>query len=142
MAKLERIYTVPLGDAYDVPRNKRVPRAMKLLKEFVAKHMKADGERVLISEALNKYVWQNSIQKPPRKVKVRLIKDDGEIRAYLSDEKIEEPKKEKPPEKEEKPAEKKEEKAPEKKEEPKKEKAEPKKEEKPAEKKEEKKKDE
>ena len=94
MAKLERIYTVPLGDAFKVTRNKRVPRAVKLLRGFIAKHMKADGEKILISEALNKYLWERSIQKPPRRVKVRLIKEDASIRAYLSDEKIEEPKKE------------------------------------------------
>ncbi|MBD3210600.1 50S ribosomal protein L31e [Candidatus Micrarchaeota archaeon] len=93
MAKLERIYTVPLGGAYDVPRGKRVPRAVKLLREFASRHMKADGQRVRISEALNKYLWQRSIQKPPRNVKIRLVKEEEEIRAYLSDEKIEEPKK-------------------------------------------------
>ena len=104
MAKLERIYTVPLGDAYRAPRSKRVPKAVKMLRAFIERHMKADGEKVTLSEALNKYLWRSSIQKPPRRVKVRLIKDEGFIRAYLADEKIEE-KKEKPkevPKKEEK----------------------------------------
>lgn len=93
MAKLERIYTVPLGDAYETVRNKRTPRAVKILRAFIERHMKPDGARVLLSENLNKYLWVRSIQKPPRRVKVRLIKDDGVVRAYLSDEKIEEPKK-------------------------------------------------
>ena len=113
MAKLERIYTVPLGDAYRVTRNKRVPRAVKMLKAFIARHMKADGERITLSEALNKHLWRSSIQRPPRRVKVRLIKDAGFIRAYLADEKIEAPKKkeEKPKEvKKEEPAKKAEEK--------------------------------
>ncbi len=92
MDKLERIYTVPLGDAYDAVRNKRAPRAVKILREFLARHMKAD--EVLLSEALNKFIWEKSIQKPPRKVKVRVIKEDAVARAYLADEKIEEPKKE------------------------------------------------
>jgi large subunit ribosomal protein L31e len=134
MVKLERIYTVPLGDAYDVSRNKRVPRAVKILRAFIARHMKADGEKVTLSEALNKHLWRGSIQRPPRRVKVRLIKDEGFIRAYLADEKIEAPKK-----KEEKKEEKK---KPEKKEEPKKEekpKEAPKEEKKPEAKKEEKK---
>jgi len=98
MAKLERIYTIPLGDAFRKPRNQRAPRAVKLLREFAAKHMKADG-RVVVSEMLNMFIWERSIQKPPRHVKVRLIKEDGEVRAYLADEKIEEPKKEKKEEK-------------------------------------------
>ena len=75
MAKLERIYTVPLGKAYEAVRDKRVPKAVKILKKFAARHMKADGERVTLSENLNKYLWERSIQKPPRKVKVRIIKD-------------------------------------------------------------------
>ena len=90
--KLERIYTIPLRDAYEAVRNKRVPKAVKLLRVFIARHMKADGERILISSALNDHLWVRSIQKPPRKVKVRLVKDDGMIRAYLADE-VEEPKK-------------------------------------------------
>lgn len=95
MAKLERIYTVPLGDAYNVSRSKRTPRAMKLLRAFITRHMKAKEERVVISEALNKLLWARSIQKPPRSVKVRLVKEDGvAVRAYLTDEKITEPKKE------------------------------------------------
>lgn len=136
MAKLERIYTVPLGDAFRVPRNKRVPKAVKLLREFIARHMKADGEKIVISEALNKQLWGRSIQKPPRRVKVRLIKEDGTIRAYLSDEKIEEPKKEEKKAEEKKPEEK-----PKAEEEKKEEKPEPPKKEEPkkAEKKEEKK---
>jgi len=105
MVKLERIYTVPLGDAYDVSRNKRVPRAVKLLRAFIARHMKADGEKVTLSEALNKHLWRGSIQRPPRRVKVRLIKDEGFIRAYLADEKIETPKKKEEPKREEKPKE-------------------------------------
>jgi large subunit ribosomal protein L31e len=89
MAKLERIYTVPLGDAYAASRNNRVPRAIKILKAFVARHMKAeDDQRILISEALNAHIWESSIQRPPRRVKVRLIKDDEAVRAYLADEKI------------------------------------------------------
>jgi large subunit ribosomal protein L31e len=93
MVKLERIYTVPLGEAYEQSRRKRVPRAVKILRTFIGRHMKADGERILLSESLNKYLWVKSIQKPPRRVKVRLIKDDGVIRAFLSDEKVEELKK-------------------------------------------------
>ena len=93
MAKLERIYTVPLGDAYETIRNKRAPRAVKILRAFIVRHMKADGEKIVLSEKLNQFIWARSIQKPPRRVKVRLIKDEGKINAYLSDEKVEEPKK-------------------------------------------------
>ena len=119
MVKLERIYTVPLRDAYEAIRNKRVPKAVKLLRVFIARHMKADGERILLSTALNDHLWVRSIQKPPRKVKVRLVKDDGVIRAYLADEKVEKKTKKEEPKKETKKEEKSEPKAEVKKETPK-----------------------
>ena len=37
----ERIYTVPLTKAWSVPKKKRTPRAMRVLKEFIKKHMKS-----------------------------------------------------------------------------------------------------
>jgi len=84
--KLERIYTVPLGKAYDVSRNKRAPRAVKLLKEFISRHMKAQMDLVFLSNSLNSLVWGRSIQKPPRRIKIRVIKSDGKVRAYLPEE--------------------------------------------------------
>lgn len=100
--KLERIYTVPLGEAYEAIRGKRAMKAVKLLREFIGRHMKAEDEDIALSNALNSYLWKRSIQKPPRKVKVRLIKEEDRVKAYLADEKIEEVKKE---EKKEKPKE-------------------------------------
>lgn len=91
--KLERVYTVPLGKASDVARYKRTPRAVKILRQFIARHMKQEDERITLSAALNEHIWRRSIKKPPRRVKVRLVKDEGFIRAYLADEKVEEPKK-------------------------------------------------
>lgn len=94
--KIERIYTVPLGEAYRKVRTKRTRNAVKILRSFIAKHMKADEEDVSISTALNSYIWRRSAQKPPRKVKIRTIKENGKVKTYLADEKIEEPKKEAP----------------------------------------------
>jgi len=131
--RLERIYTVPLGDAYEHVRNTRAKKAIKILKTFLGKHMKADGGEVVVSNALNSHIWESGIQKPPRRVKVRAIREAGVVKAFLHDEKIEEKKKE-APKKEEKPAEKKaepktEEKTPEKPKETAEKKPEPKKEE-------------
>jgi len=89
MAKLERIYTVPFGDAYAASRNVRVPKAIKILRTFATRHMKAKGLRVVISEALNMHLWEHSIQRPPRRVKVRLVKEEDSVMAYLADEKVE-----------------------------------------------------
>lgn len=93
MADLERIYTVPLGDAYSYTRTKRSRRAVSLLRAFIKKHMKAEGRRILVSTALNESIWQRGMQKPPRRVKIRAIKDAESVRVYLHDEKIEPKKK-------------------------------------------------
>ncbi|MGB9719809.1 MAG: 50S ribosomal protein L31e [Candidatus Anstonellales archaeon] len=121
----ERVYTVPLGDAFVKPRNKRTPRAVKLLREFAARHMKTDVENVIISNMVNAFIWMRGIQKPPRKVKVKMLAKDGKVYVLMMDEKLEEKVKE----------EKKEERKEEKKEAPKEEKKEEKAEEKEEEKK-------
>jgi len=90
--KVERVYTVPLGKAYDYKRTNRVPRAVKLLRQFVSRHMKADIDSVLLSNALNNSLWTRSIQKPPRRVKVRVLKKEGIVNVYLPDEVTEEDK--------------------------------------------------
>jgi len=88
--RVERIYTIPLGEAYDYTRKRRAPRAVKLLRQFVSRHMKSDAGSVLLSTALNGALWRRSIQKPPRRVKVRVIKQAGIVHVYLPDEKTEE----------------------------------------------------
>ena len=68
---LERVYTINLRKAFDKPRKKRSKRAVTLVREFIQKHMKSID--VKISNTLNNYIWKTS--KPPRKVKVKAIKD-------------------------------------------------------------------
>ncbi|MBI5047305.1 50S ribosomal protein L31e, partial [Candidatus Micrarchaeota archaeon] len=69
--KLERIYTIPLGKAYEAPQQKRVPKAVKLVRAFIVRHMKAKEMKIILSMALNNHLWMRSIKKPPRRVKVR-----------------------------------------------------------------------
>lgn len=88
--KLERLYTVPLSDAYNTVRKKRARRAVSILRAFVSRNMKS--EIVLLSNKVNSFVWQYSIEKPPRRVKIRAIKQDGKVNVYLQDEKLEEKK--------------------------------------------------
>ena len=85
--KLERIYTIPLSKSYEYTRVRRVPRAVKILRQFVSKHMKVELGDVLISNMLNNSMWTRSIQKPPRRVKVRIVKQDSIAHVYLLDEK-------------------------------------------------------
>ncbi|MCX6769905.1 MAG: 50S ribosomal protein L31e [Candidatus Micrarchaeota archaeon] len=76
MANLERIYTIPLGKVYEYIRNKRGKRAIKNIREFALRHMKA--EEVKISEGVNSAILRDGIQKPPRKIKVRIVKDENQ----------------------------------------------------------------
>src|SRR5919108_375105 len=49
MAELERIYTVPLRNAYfNAPRTNRAKRAVREVKIFMARHMKTEEEKVWI----------------------------------------------------------------------------------------------
>lgn len=99
MADLERIYTVPLRSAYDSVRGKRSRKAVKLLRGFISRHMKAEIGDVSLSEKVNGLIWKRGIQKPPRKIKVRAVKAGERVSVLLVDEKVGEAKVEKPPEK-------------------------------------------
>jgi len=75
----ERIYTVPLSKAWISPRTRRSPRVIRILKGFVVKHMKVDEDSVKITNEVNEKIWGRGIQKPPRKIKVRLTKDSEDV---------------------------------------------------------------
>jgi len=93
----EKIYTVPLGKCWIVPPNKRAPKAMRIIRSFVVKHMKleqrkAEGEeeeepkRLVISNDVNERVWGRGIEKPPRKIRIRAAKDkEGNVTVYLAE---------------------------------------------------------
>ena len=95
----ERIYTVPLRKAWIVPPNKRAPKAMRLIKAFVTKHMKLEAgreeideeaeeeqRRLLISNEVNERIWRRGIEKPPRKVRIRAAKDkEGNVTVFLAE---------------------------------------------------------
>lgn len=82
---VERLYTIPLGKAYEAVRKRRAKRAVNLVKAFIIRHMKLDGEADLsIDTALNEYLWTRGIEKPPRRVRVRATKDrDGLVKVFL-----------------------------------------------------------
>lgn len=82
----ERIYTVPLGRAWIRPRTKRAPRAIRLLKEFVKRHMKVDEESIRVLNEVNEKIWSRGIQRPPRRIRVRVTKDkEGIITVHLAE---------------------------------------------------------
>jgi len=81
----ERIYTVPLRKAYWTgTRLRRSNRAVRVLREFVERHMKP--EELLIQPEVNERIWARGIQKPPRRVRIRATKNsDNLVRVYLAE---------------------------------------------------------
>lgn len=74
----EKFYTINLRDVWKGPRIKRAPKAVRLVRDFVKRRMKVDD--VKISNAVNQEIWKRSIKKPPRKIKIRAVKDkEGQV---------------------------------------------------------------
>lgn len=74
----ERVYTIPLGKVLLSPNNRRAMRAINVIREFARHHMKAEDIR--IEENVSHEIWERGIKKPPRKIRVRMVKtDDGHI---------------------------------------------------------------
>ncbi|OYT27364.1 MAG: 50S ribosomal protein L31e [Candidatus Altiarchaeales archaeon ex4484_96] len=79
----ERLYTIPLRDAFNAPKTKRTKKAVKVVKDYLKKHTKVDD--VKLDTKLNELLWEKGIRKPPRRVKVKVVEEDGGVFAYLVD---------------------------------------------------------
>jgi len=80
----ERIYTVPLKKAWAAPRWKRAEKAVRVLREFVERHMKPT--EIIIDPEVNEAIWRRGIQKPPRRIRVKMTRDeDGVVRVTLAE---------------------------------------------------------
>ncbi|MDD3984874.1 MAG: 50S ribosomal protein L31e [Methanobacterium sp.] len=79
---MERVYIIPLRDVKRVPRTIRSPKAIRLVREFLKKHMKSDD--IKIDTSVNEKIWERGIQKVPPKIKVKAIKEeDGSVSVTL-----------------------------------------------------------
>ena len=76
----ERVVTVPLRDAKQAPSQERADRAMRLIREHLAKHFKVDEDDVRLDPSVNESVWSGGRSNPPRKLRVRAARfvEDGE----------------------------------------------------------------
>ena len=90
----ERFYTIPLRKVWISPRKKRAPKAARVVRQFVAKHMKVrsefdedeEPERLVIDNEVNEKLWSRGIEKPPRKIRVRVVKDnEGVVTVLLAE---------------------------------------------------------
>ena len=94
---LTRIYTVNLAKAWDTPKYRRTDRVINIIKEFTQRHMQTN--KVKIDQDLNRDIWSRGKRNPPRKIRLRMIKEDDdtvvvssyiEEKSSLSEESVEE----------------------------------------------------
>lgn len=83
---LERVYTVPLLKAYARSRSHRGRIAVSLLRQFVAKHVKASSpDDVYIDTKINSVILTRGSRRPPKKLRVLVQKDaEGNVSATLA----------------------------------------------------------
>lgn len=76
----EKVYTIPLR-ADKKTRVKRTAYAIRIIKDYLKKHTKADD--VKLGRRLNENVWSKGTKKPPSAVKVKAVKDGDVVKAEL-----------------------------------------------------------
>jgi large subunit ribosomal protein L31e len=95
---LTRIYTVNLAKAWDTPKHRRTDRVINIIREFTQRHMQTN--KVKIDQDLNRHIWSRGKTNPPRKIRLRMIKEEDdtvvvssfiEEKSSLSEEFVEEP---------------------------------------------------
>jgi large subunit ribosomal protein L31e len=80
----ERIYVISLRKARRSPRNRRTPTAVKLVREFLRRHMKS-GE-IKLDQKLGSRLWECGAEHPPSKIRVRAVKkENGSVEASVAE---------------------------------------------------------
>jgi large subunit ribosomal protein L31e len=74
---LSRVYTINLGKAWLTPQYRRTDRVVNIIREFAKKNMKSSD--VKIDQDLNRQVWSRGKANPPRKIRVRMTKDEDDV---------------------------------------------------------------
>jgi large subunit ribosomal protein L31e len=87
--KVEREYIIPLRAKYQhVPRYRKTPKAIKTVKEFLARHMKVrdrDLNKIKLDKFVNEALWSRGIKNPLHKIKVKATKEGDIVRVELVD---------------------------------------------------------
>ncbi|MDQ4067496.1 MAG: 60S ribosomal protein L31 [Thermoproteota archaeon] len=77
-----RVYTINLGKAWITPEHKRTDRVVNMIREFAEKHMKSNN--IKLDQDLNRQLWSRGKTNPPRKVRVKMVKEeDGAVTVSL-----------------------------------------------------------
>ncbi|MGC9009077.1 MAG: 50S ribosomal protein L31e [Sulfolobales archaeon] len=82
--KSEGLYIISLSRVYwGGSRRSRGKRAIKLIRDFITRHFGA--KRVILDESINEYIFYRKIEKPPRRIIVKVFKiDEGIYKATLA----------------------------------------------------------
>jgi large subunit ribosomal protein L31e len=84
MSDLERIYMVPLKEAWNAQRYRRSEKAVMVLKAFAKRHMKAT--EVAVDTSVNEAIWARGIKSPPRRIRVKMTKDsEGKVTVTMAE---------------------------------------------------------
>ena len=87
MAEEEKLMTIPLLTTKASPRSKKASKAIKEIRDHVAKHMKAKPEDIWIDQELNQKIWERGIKKPVPRIRIKAIKfEDGLVEVSLPQE--------------------------------------------------------
>ncbi|MFL6522532.1 MAG: 50S ribosomal protein L31e [Nitrososphaera sp.] len=72
-----RVYTINLGKAWITAQHKRTDRVVNMIREFAEKHMKSTD--IKLDQDLNRQLWSRGKTNPPRKVRVKMVKEEGGV---------------------------------------------------------------
>jgi len=81
--EIEKIYVIPLKTK-GFKSSVAAPKAVKRVKQYLIKHMKAENKDIWIDDSLNDALWKHGKYKMPSKIRVKAVKfDDGVVEVYL-----------------------------------------------------------
>lgn len=80
----EQIYTIPLRGTKKVPRWRRSKKAIDEVRVYLAKHMKAEPERIHLDVSINEKIWEKGSQSSLPRIRIKAMKfEDGVVEAEL-----------------------------------------------------------
>jgi large subunit ribosomal protein L31e len=74
MVEGELILTVPLREIRKAERSRRASNTIYTIRKFVSKNMKVSIDKVWVDPKVNEKLWTRSIEKPPSKIQVKIVK--------------------------------------------------------------------
>jgi len=77
----EKIFTIPLRASFDSQRTSRSKKATDIVRNYLERYTKA--KNIKIGSSINEVIWGRGIQKPPRNVRVHVLKKEDTVYAEL-----------------------------------------------------------